>query len=277
MGEIKQILFPTDFSKNAEKALNYAIEIAGSYNADIIILHTYYPYSLPLDQEEFREEEVKNQEERTRRLMKETESLIYEKNKNIVTHRLIRSGKTVDILLEVAKEKKVDLIIMGTKGASGIKEALLGTNTAEVISSSHYPVLAVPEKANFSGIKDVVFAAEFSSSNELRKLNTTTAIFKNFSPDMTILELADGVRKEQLLEMASDNGVRQVIEQSRFESPCGDKKDKEKCIRQYLKSNPADILCLSRKKKGFLQSLFSEDYVKELTYHADLPMLVIPG
>lgn len=277
MGEIKQILVPTDFSENAEKAIHYAVEIAGAFKADIFLLHSYYPYALPFDEKEHQERELEHQQEETKARMKETESLIYSKNKDIVTHRLIRAGKTVDVVLDVAREKDIDLIIMGTKGASGVREALLGTNTAEVISSSPRPVLAVPEKAKFTGIKDVIFASEFLKADDLRKLKTATTIFETFKPDFTLLDLVDGMQKEKLVEIAEDDSLKSLLDQTRLENPCSGKTDKEKCIRKYLSTHNADILCLSRKKKNFWQSLFGGDYVKEFAYHADLPLLVIPA
>ena len=88
----------------------------------------------------------------------------------------------VDIILDVIKQRKPNLVEMGTKGASGVKEVLMGSNTAKVIDKASHPVIAVPEKASFDGIKKIVYATNYHSSDiiALKQLTDIAKVFKSW-------------------------------------------------------------------------------------------------
>ena len=141
---MKTILIPTDFSKNATHALNYAIDLAQHENAKIILLHSYHiDYTNGYVSANLIEKEVKDAEQNSATHLKSLYTKVIHAG-NIQCECVSRQDLAVDAILTTIKEKNVDLVVMGTKGASGVTGAIFGSNTARVIEKATCPVIAVP-------------------------------------------------------------------------------------------------------------------------------------
>ena len=156
---MKNILVPTDFSDNALKAALYAAEIAKRNGATVFFLH-----SVPLGGDELDEplplhdkyknlvlEEIRDELEKFRASV----TAVYP---SIKTTTAIKDGAVVESIVEFTKTNKVDIIVMGTKGASGIKEVLIGTVATGTISHSQVPVLVVPGDYEIEEPDGILFA-----------------------------------------------------------------------------------------------------------------------
>ena len=141
---MKKILVPTDFSLNADRAIDYAVQIAKLNEATIYLIHAcdhldtlYMESAIP--EREYNKaitDAAFDKLEILRRSIEETEQVLV----NIQFY----SGPINDTILVAAEEHNVDLIIMGTLGISGLKDKIFGSRTASVISKSKVPVLAIP-------------------------------------------------------------------------------------------------------------------------------------
>ena len=142
----RKILLATDNSEQAEKAGEYAISMAGSNGADIIVLYVidaYYKYALP--QKELREQLDEQLREDGKEAVKKFKSKIEEKqcggkcpNINLIT--MIKEGKPVEVILKTAEEENVDHIVIGKSGKHGIERFLLGSTAENVVRGSKIPV-----------------------------------------------------------------------------------------------------------------------------------------
>jgi len=149
---MKKILVPIDFSEVSMNALEYALSIAERHYSSVEVIHIYkYPsgdhympgqiYTLLSDNEEERAaiafiEYIKNSSQRVHDLLDKVQV-----NFNIFM------GFVPDGILTYAKEKRADLIVLGTTGASGAKAAFFGSVAGEVMESAYCPVLVIPEKS----------------------------------------------------------------------------------------------------------------------------------
>ncbi len=160
---MKKILVPTDFSEVAENAYIHALELAKKVQAEIVLLHTYeFPV---IDTQYFPEnylslydslelskfDAFKDQINKLRTIAEERHL------HNIkMTHRLMY-GDLLGCIKTAIKEDNIDLVVMGTSGASGWKEIFIGTNTGEVVTSTEIPVLSVPLVAKYDKIETIGF------------------------------------------------------------------------------------------------------------------------
>ena len=101
--------------------------------------------------------------------------------KNIFADCDVCFGLAVDNINNLAKEKNVSFIIMGTKGSSGINEIILGSITSKVIENAPCPVLIIPDKTKYKVITKIIFATDFHV-NDIESINF---IEKLFSPSIT--------------------------------------------------------------------------------------------
>lgn len=147
MTKIKKILFPTDFSKYSDYALQYAISIASAFSAKLYILHVIdharqQDYFLVLTLT-FEEIEDKLMEEAQKKL---EELLSKNISQEIEFETSIKSGTPFVEIIRAAKQENIDLIVMGSHGRSGISEILIGSVAERVMRKASCPVLIVKPK-----------------------------------------------------------------------------------------------------------------------------------
>lgn len=139
--DIKSVLFPTDFSVHSEKAREYTIYLGKKLNASIYILHVIEPLDYPdVDAEVKRF--YKDLEVQMEKKIEE-EKGIFEKQ-GLKVNKSILIGQRWRVINTVAKEKKIDLIVMGSHGIkTHTGELTIGTTSHKVVFSSPCPVLIV--------------------------------------------------------------------------------------------------------------------------------------
>ena len=137
----KLILVPTDGSEFAKKAQKHALFLASVSGAEIIavsVTENNFVNGLPLDDEIYQLNQILN--ERSEENLKEFDKLNETDVK--ITH-VIREGSPAKVILEVANEKNVDLIVMGSSGKSGFDRFIMGSVADKVVNSAKCAVLVV--------------------------------------------------------------------------------------------------------------------------------------
>ncbi|MEN3037843.1 MAG: universal stress protein [Candidatus Kryptonium sp.] len=144
---IKKILLPTDLSPASISAFKYAKSLAEKYGASIYVLYILENipilaiHGLDLTLERVEKNMEENAKQQLEKIVKEN---LKTKNKVQI---FIRKGVVDDEILKFADEKKVDLIVMGTHGRTGIEYTLLGSITEKIVRKAKCPVLTIkPEK-----------------------------------------------------------------------------------------------------------------------------------
>ena len=143
---IKKVLFPTDFSKPADKAFEYAVFLASSHKADLALLHvvdqlhgfTYYYEFLPIAPMEIAERMAT-------RAHQDLQALIDRINGAVTATEAVREGKPWVEICEAAKDEKADIIVIGSHGRTGISHVLIGSVAETVVRHASCPVLVVRE------------------------------------------------------------------------------------------------------------------------------------
>ena len=184
----KKIFVPVDFSKTSDQAVDYALFLAEIYNASVTLFHSVVLMQEDIDEEEHLksyESIIKRQEEKRLKSIK-SRSLKGEKRGIRIKHELGRGLNAGDSILDYLKEKKFDLIVMGTHSRIGLMKWWLGSVTQKVIRYSHIPLIVVPQNFKRKTIKKVLFPVDFSefSKNAVKKGKT---IVQKFDAKMTIL------------------------------------------------------------------------------------------
>jgi nucleotide-binding universal stress UspA family protein len=156
---MKKILVPCDFSESAVEAYLFAMNLATHSHAEVFVLKvidlpffyetTFGPTPQYFDLSIFKdlEEEAKNNFEKIKSK---------HPRKDMVSFTVLRGSVTL-IINQFAGNNNIDLIVMGTRGASGLKEYWIGSNTEKVVRYSSVPVLAVRQSFDISTIKNIVF------------------------------------------------------------------------------------------------------------------------
>src|SRR4029078_9611095 len=112
--------------------------------------------------------------------------------------------------------KKADLVVMGTKGAAGLKGALVGTFTADVIESIDCPLLAVPHQARFTGIKKIVYATNYAF-NDFENIEKVVEFAKYFNAEVILLHITNRNFDRTFEFNAIERFKNHIKEESKYE------------------------------------------------------------
>jgi nucleotide-binding universal stress UspA family protein len=272
---MKTILFPTDFSENANHAFRFAKMIVKAKNTKLILLHTYdLPLVAPVNDFTSRGQTMSI-------IDNDLRVAAYEQMK-IHTNELdlkyddyevlVKEGSTVGEISYCCKKNNIDLIVMGTKGTTNSRDFLMGSVTAKVITKVKIPVLAVPESAKIQPFKKIVFAVDlmYNSTEQIKK---AIKFCELNSCSLTFLHIEIGSEKEgvELKELKEIIGNNTKLE---LQLTLTSAETVQKGISSYLEENKTDLLILSNHTKSFFEKLFHKSVSKEMLLHGSVPLLI---
>lgn len=278
---MKKILFPTDFSPAATQAYIYALELAKAIDASIVTLHAYQLPSIRASGlnntiaaylEDLKLEEFENFKDKVPGLHRIAEE---HGLGNIPNDHVLELGEPESCILRLAKKEKVNLIVMGTTGATGAKEIFLGSVAGEVMEKAPCPVLAVPQDAVFDGRLDhLAFTTNFSPEDHVA-LEWLTAWAEPFHPEIEVIHVDLNHVEEYAGKM--DKFQDAFADQQLNYTVVDSDSDFETAISEYLATTKSDFVAMVTFKRTFWQELFNKSHTKNLSYHMNLPIMAMPA
>ena len=275
---MKTIIVPIDFSEYSEYALNAAAILAKKHKADILVLHmlelsTMHAYG---------EETQKAHMEKALFYVELAEKKFVEFLKKdylegITVTTIIRHFKVFSELGEVAEENNADLIVMGSKGSSGLSEFFIGSNTEKVVRNSEIPVLVIKSKPVNWDVKKVVFATDFSEEATPSFL-TATKLLDSLGAEVQLLYVnvpGDGFKSTDEMEWAADNFLQQAegnLDRINDVHYIADK-NAEKGILKYAHKVNADMVAITTHGRTGLARFFEGSISEDLANRADFPIM----
>lgn len=181
----------------------------------------------------------------------------------------------VESIKRHVEDRKIDLIIMGTKGASGLKQVTLGSNTGDVLTKVKCPLLAVPENAVFSEPKEIAFPTDYHLSYDMKVLDTLIDMVNLYNSELRVLHISKKGEKlsdEQLGNKEFLEDYLQDVDHS-FHSLTG--VDLEAAVQCFTESRDIDIIAMVAKNLNFFQRILFRPKVEQISYHTDIPFLVL--
>lgn len=285
---MKKILFPTDFSKTAENAFLYALNIAKVCNADILVLNSYEMPVLSssnagqpeLIQEVYNSIELngfeffKNQAPLLRKMAEDAGygainlSFQYEEGTVPFTINYILGKETID------------LIVMGTTGDSSLENKIFGSNTVHVLNNVSVPVLTVPSESEYNDLNTIGFATSLTTSDKV-SLHELIALAKPLNAKIECLhileqdELVNELEQDELVNEAVLNDWIEEFSAYNVHFHTYESDDTEQAIYDFIDDYNINMLCVVKRQLTFLQKIFKNSLTKKLAYHSYVPILVL--
>jgi len=277
-----KILIPVDFSECSIKAVNFAAQLSqyiptqldllnvqegtGSLYSDYVGLNKEFNQSLIADAR--------------KKLEKLQVRLGLADHVVAMTHLV--TGEVQETIIAEAAKLGSNLIIMGTSGASGIKELLIGSQTASVIGHSKVPVLAIPEEYEWKKPVKILLATNnfekepnvldtvFQLANQLQA-KVETAVFSDEDHDdaATLLQTSYGIN-------AYEKFLKEEYRQSALVATHLTGKSFEETLSDHIANNGVDILVMITYQRNLLKRIFNPSHTRRMSYHTKIPLLAIP-
>lgn len=277
---MKHILIPTDFSENARNAVKYAVSFFQDTPATFYLLHVslaedvneenaYYKLSDDFGKEKIFYNPLKNLDAE----LKRAEAISTNSD-----HQFIAIHEYVDFIESIrrhVREKEIDYIIMGTKGASENNGEMVGTNTGNVITKVKCSILVIPRKATYHPLRTVVFPTDFNIFYKNRILNTITEILKVKNTSLSILYISKRVKELTSLQQKNRDFLQEHLEDKSHEIFFITDESMENAVDSFVKKNKADLIAMVAKNLNFFQRLFFKPTAEKISYHTKVPFLVL--
>ena len=276
---MKNILLLTDFSDNAQNAIDYALQFfkGDAYNFFLLNVHKVSNYT-------------------TGDLMKSSANTsVYDsiiKKPKIILGEMIESFNNdysdekyifepvcdydsfLSSVNQTIKIKKIDLIIMGTNGTTGAKEVVFGSNTVNVIRNVDCPVLVIPQDYKYIKPTNILYVTEFDESFVEKALNPLMHIIAKHKLELDILILG----KEKSNTNSIKNKKAQIADffkSIKYKFYSINNVSADIAIDCFVQLKPVSLLTKVIGKKSFFNRLFSGSTTDEITYNSRIPLLVM--
>ncbi len=277
---MKKILIPTDFSANSWNAIEYGLHLFKKVKCTFYLLHIN-PISEYSGGEAARyispgileETILKESNERLSELLQKISRMPL--NPKHEFHTLAFYDFFTDRIRKEVIEKKIDLIIMGTKGASGLKAVSIGSNTGNVITKVKCPVLAVPENTKYTRPKEILFPTDYHLSYNIKVLEVLKEVAlmnKAVVRFLYISQTGEELSRDQLKNQEFLDDYFSGLEHS-FHKVTG--KNLETAIQNFTESREVDMIAMVAKNLNFLQRILFRPTVEKISYHITIPFLVL--
>ncbi|MFN0016532.1 MAG: universal stress protein [Saprospiraceae bacterium] len=279
---MKKILVPTDFSANARHALGVAATIARSAGVNVEILHanTAVAYAPPLPDYYLPEaydmtEYYENAAEALYKLKKEmADTGQYE---GVTFETVVEEGFLHSALKRIAEEDRADLIVMGTKGATGATEFFVGSNTEKVIRTAPCPVLAVPEQSGAFAPQVVVLPTTLRN-DQAAVFQTVADWQKHFRFEVKILYLNNPGDFDSNAEIEA--AINAFCSTANLENTTpyisGNTFNEEISILQFAREHSGDLIAMGTHQRQGLSHLLFGSLTEDTANHSDIPVLSVP-
>ncbi|WP_396590174.1 universal stress protein [Allomuricauda sp. R78024] len=276
---MKKILLPTDFSKNAWNAIDYALQFFENEACLFYVLNTYTPSFYRVDYmvggpvhsaipDVGVDLSLGGLEHTLLRIEKKY------KNPKHQFETLSAFNTPTDEIKEVCETKDIDMVVMGTQGASGAKELFLGSNTVHVIRKSKRPVLAVPVEYDFRKITQVLLPTDYASKYNLNELEPLLEIV---SKNKALLHVVHAVEEDDLTPIQLENQEHLKVLLKGLSVVFQDITDAymPNVVHSYVEKNDMDLIVMMNKKHSFLERLLLKQNVDSIGYSSTVPFLVL--
>lgn len=277
---MKNILLPTDFSKNSWNAITYAINFYKNYKCSFYLLHVEGFGSMVTDESYVSEADIfegvfmNSAKIKLRKILKRI-SQEFSSNENHNFYPLAEYNYLIDSVKKHVKEKYIDTIVMGTKGASGIKETLIGSNTGNVIAKIPCTTLVVPRNAKFKSLKEILFPTDFIQNFTIDLLEPIIKIIKKEKASLRMVHITKTHKFLSTKQQNNKNKLKNLIKNYNHSFHNLSDKKVEEAILFFAEDRDIDMIVMVAKNENYLQQLFFDSKAKKISFHTQIPFLVI--
>ena len=276
----KRILLPTDFSKNALNAIRYALDLYQDQNCDFYFLNAFMVNGYSIDNmmvpepgERAYEAAKKHSEDEFVKLMDILE--LHSDNPKHRYHTISTYNSLLFAVKDTIAKKDIDIVVMGTKGATGANSVIFGTNTVDIMEKvTEAPVLAIPENVRFEVPKEIVFPTDYKTVFKRKELNYLLEIAKYHKAFIRILH----IEKESQLSSQQRNNkelLEAILENYDHSFHTLTDLKVQSGISAFIDSRESDMIAFINRKHSFFGSLLAKPLVKEMGYHSKIPVLTL--
>lgn len=268
---VQNILIPSDFSANANKALCYALKLYGDSNVNF---HLFHAFTSPVQTGTLISvaDIIKN--ESTRHLKRDFESCTKEIGvtpSNV--QYIVENDLFYRSLKKVVADYKIDLVFMGTKGATNAFEELMGSNTSKIIKQATAPIIAVPNGYKTYKPTKILLAEDYKHGINLDVLEPLKELALKFNSSIDILYVKNNTES-----------VNHAEARTKFDNFFGDIKHKYHCVEQadvagtiesYMHEKQVKMVVTLPGRNNLFDDVLHKSVTNKIVLNTDIPLMAL--
>jgi nucleotide-binding universal stress UspA family protein len=267
-----KILVPIDFSETSAKALEMAIFLANSKKDDLLVAFVVEPvYDFAAPAALSVAQTSQEAKLRAKKLIATYGNL------SCQIHFRQEEGPIAPTLAKIAKKEEVDLVIMGTQGASGIKKSLVGSVTVSLLKEVDCPVLVVPSQALVPKKKKFTFALAYANHESIL-LNKLIAWVSEWQGSLSLLHV-EAVAGPTFTEELMTLGLKQYLAHTYPKSSYPLKIFKSDHVLEglltYMNQEQDQIMVMAHAHQSIWKEIFQKSQSIQMAFHTHLPVLIM--
>ncbi|MDB5253574.1 MAG: universal stress protein [Flaviaesturariibacter sp.] len=270
---MKRILIATDFSSTARAAARYGVQLAKALGADVILFSAYQvPH--PFAALNVLVSSLAVMEDTRAKLADEAREL--GKPDEVRIEILCEEGIPHETILAIAKEKEVDLVIVGMAGShSGLKK-LFGDTATALVSDLAVPVIIVPADAKFKALKNVLYASDVFLDTTIAAIDQVKWLTDFFRSKLYVVRVVKDSYEEVRERVNTPQNLRKELKdlQAGFSFPVNT--NTTQGLDDFIKERPVDVVVMLPHKHEWLERLLIRSETNEMVEHTHLPILLLP-
>ena len=272
---MKRILVPVDFSKEAESAARVAASIARKTGSEIFLVHML---ELPVTTIDPAEMNTISSEPQIIYFMKLAHQK-FEKFKKLPFFKGLTVVETIQFqhafsgIINESEKNNIDLIVMGSQGASGLQEMFIGSNTEKVVRRSKVPVLVIKTGVEDFVVNDIIFASDFNKESK-STFHRVINFAEMFEAKIHLLYI-NTIHNFNTTKNIESRIARfmEDFDFSNYTKNIYNDVSIEKGILSFARDIDADLIALNTHGRSGLSQLFNGSVGQELANHALRPVV----
>jgi len=280
---MKNILIPTDFSENSWNAIRYALEL---YRGEICTFHILNTYTPVIPSNRFMASSIQpgllesGGMENSKKGLSDTLKRIKRNYKNTLHEfKTISSfSLLVDEIKDTIEKEAIDLLIIGTKGASGVEEVFMGSNAVRIIKAiRNCPVLTIPKNFEYVLPKEIVFATDFKRYYSVSELAPLMELAKSFKATIRIVYVQNEIKALTEIQQFNLNMLRKYFNKLEFYvHTVSERSSVSNTLEVFADELEIHLLAMLNFQHSYMERITREPVVKRMAFHTHVPLLVIP-
>lgn len=276
---MRKVLVPTDFSENAFNALKYASQVFKYEKSEFLIVHAYADevyrqvpemersYLDALKEKTLRE----SNKELKRILAKITE---YAPNPQHSFRTISVFGALIDEANDLVNQENMDIVVMGTRGATNDRKLTFGSNTLQLLKYVHCPVLAIPEGYEYHPPKEILFPTNYLVPNKRRELKLLCDMTDSFRSTIHMLYI-DPIRNLSLRQIDNREFLKNSLKKPKLTFETTLETDKNTAITKYIVHHAINMLVLVNSRHSYMEDMLYQSTIDKIGLHIKIPFLVL--
>jgi nucleotide-binding universal stress UspA family protein len=274
---MKNILLPTDFSENSVNAIHYALELFEGEPCNFFILNTQSPASYISDDLVFAGNQslydtiVKSTKEKLSFLLVDLKNEF--KTSTFNFELLVDYDALPEAINQIKTSKKIDLIVMGTNGATGAKEVVFGSNTINVIRKVDCPTLIIPEDFKYRAPKEILLPLDLSDSLDSKAFLKVIKFMKRFSEKLHVVRIKPQDEDSKEEEKDKEN-IGTFLKDIQHEYHTVSNIPISATVDCYIQTHQIDLITLLVQVESLIERLFIGSPTSRINSALRVPLLV---